>query len=126
MDSAIAAYADRERNEISARVAKLLDQRPTYKGRGDAEEFGPEQEFDFALMKLSAKLAGALDGLARDPDIRPEAGMVIALLKRTLVIIDEGIALFDSAAVPEDQRVEVFGVREQILQKIDGLRRGEW
>ena len=123
--AALAAYV-RQRNEISTRVAQLLDMRPTYKGRGDGEEFGPEQEFDFALMKLSSKLAGALDGLTRDPDVRPEAGMVIALLKRTLGIIDEGIALFEAAAVPEDQRVEVFGIREQILQKIDGLRRGEW
>jgi len=124
-EASLAEYV-RQRNEISTRVSKLLDMRPTYKGRGDGEEFGPEQEFDFALMKLSAKLAGALDGITRDPDALPEAGMVIALLKRTLMIVDEVIALFEAAAVREDQRLEVFGIREQILQKIDGLRRGEW
>ena len=51
--------------------------------------------------------------------------MTIALLKRTLLIVDEGLALLESAAVPPQQKEELFAIREDILHRIDALRRGE-
>lgn len=124
-DDELAGY-DRERNELTQRVMQLLDKRPSFKGRRDAEEYGAEEDFDFALMTLSAKLAGALDSCGDDAVHRPEAGMVIALLKRAMVFMDEAIGCFEAAKVPADQRQEVFAIREAILQKMDALRRGEW
>lgn len=113
-------------NPIGLRVGALLDARrklsPKHK---PGDDYGPAEEFDFVLMKLRAKLAGALNGLEEEDSYRPERGMTIALLKRTLLIVDEGLALLESAAVPPQQKEELFAIREDILHRIDALRRGE-
>lgn len=112
-----AAYL-RQENAIGQRVSALLARRRT---EGDTEPGEAQEAFDFALTKLRVKLAGALNTIAED-DLHPEVGMTIALLKRTLSIVSEAMALFDPAQVPEDQRTEVFDIRQDILDHITQLR----
>jgi hypothetical protein len=80
-------------------------------------------------MTLSAKLAGALGGVARGDDCF-EPGMVIAWLKRILEILNNTIAAADSVKgkdfLPADRlahyRSELFAIREEILELITQLR----
>jgi hypothetical protein len=90
-----------------------------------------EQVADFVsgFMTLSAKLAGALGGVARGDDFF-EPGMVIAWLKRILEILNKTIAAADSVKGKEflaaDRlayyRSELFGIREEVLELIKELR----
>jgi len=80
-------------------------------------------------MTLSAKLAGALGGVARGDDFF-EPGMVIACLKRVLEILNKTIAAADAVRVkdflPPDRlayhRSELFAIREDLLELIKKLR----
>jgi hypothetical protein len=90
-----------------------------------------EQLADFVsgFMTLSAKLAGALGGVARGDDFF-EPGMVIAWLKRILEILNKTIAAADAATgkdfLPADRlayyRSELFAIREEVLELIKELR----
>jgi hypothetical protein len=90
-----------------------------------------EQVADFVggFMTLSAKLAGALGGVARGDDFF-EPGMVIAWLKRSLEILNKAIAGADSVKGKEflaaDRlayyRSELFAIREEVLELINQLR----
>jgi hypothetical protein len=90
-----------------------------------------EQVADFVsgFMTLSAKLAGALGGVARGDDFF-EPGMVIAWLKRILEILNKTIAAADSVKgkdfLPTDRlthyRSELFAIREEVLELIKELR----
>jgi hypothetical protein len=90
-----------------------------------------EQLADFVsgFMTLSAKLAGALGGVARGDDFF-EPGMVIAWLKRILEILNKTIAAADAVRVkdflPADRlayyRSELFAIREEVLELIQELR----
>jgi len=81
-------------------------------------------------MTVSAKLAGALGGIARDDDFS-EAAMVIAWLKRILEILNKTIAAADAVRerqfLPAERlgyyRNELFAIREEILELITRLRR---
>jgi hypothetical protein len=115
------AEYDRRENAITKRVAALLDKIRKPLGSESTEA---RDDFEFHLMKLGAKLAGALNSL-EDGGPNPERGMTIALLKRTVVIVGEAIALFDAAEVPQDQRAEVFAIRQDILDRITSLRQDE-
>ena len=94
-------------------------------GSADAEA----DEFVFRLMTLSAKLAGALNGLARDGEIR-DAAFTIATLKR--VLEHHNAAL--TALAPLEQkrfapvarvvcyRTALFQIREDLIALIARLR----
>jgi hypothetical protein len=86
-------------------------------------------EFVSGFMTLSAKLAGALGGVAHGDDFY-EPGMVIAWLKRVLEILNNTIAAADVIGDKEFlsperlayYRGELFGIREKILEFIAQLR----
>jgi hypothetical protein len=90
-----------------------------------------EQVADFvsSFMTLSAKLAGALGGVARGDDFC-EPGMVIAWLKRILEILNKTIAAADAVRgkdfLPADRLAyygsELFAIREDVLELIKELR----
>ena len=99
-----------------------------------AEHFPEEEDEQFAgfvsgFMTLSAKLAGALGGVARGDDFF-EPGMVIAWLKRILEILNKTIAAADSVRgkdlLPAERiayfRSELFAIREEVLELIKELR----
>jgi hypothetical protein len=106
----------------------LLDE---LKAAGRFPEEEDEQVADFVsgFMTLSAKLAGALGGVARGDDFF-EPGMVIAWLKRILEILNKTIAAADSVRgkdfLPKDRlayyRGELFAIREEVLELIKELR----
>jgi hypothetical protein len=101
------------------------------KAAGHFPEAQDEQLGDFVsgYMTLGAKLAGALDGIARGDDFF-EAAMVIAWLKRVLEILNETIAAADAVSekrfLPAERfayyRNELFAIREEILELMTQLR----
>ncbi|HEX3620627.1 MAG TPA: hypothetical protein VHU16_09680, partial [Candidatus Udaeobacter sp.] len=106
----------------------LLDE---LEAAGHFPEEKDDQLADFVsgFMTVSAKLAGALGGIARGDDLF-EPGMVIARLKRILEILNQTIA---AAEAIKDKRFlaaerftyyrgELFGIRERILKLITQLR----
>ena len=105
----------------------LLDE---LKAAGHSED-SDEQLADFVggFMTLSAKLAGALGGIARGSDLS-EPTMVIAWLKRILEILNKTIAAADavsrksflSAQRFDYYRSELFAIREKILERMTELR----
>jgi len=99
-----------------------------------AERFPEEEDeqvadFVSGFMTLSAKLAGALDGVARGNDFF-EPGMVIAWLKRILEILNKTIATADATKekdfLPAERfayyRSELFAIREDVLELIKQMR----
>lgn len=94
-----------------------------------AEEDEQVAEFVSGFMTLSAKLAGALGGVARGDDFF-EPGMVIAWLKRILEILNKTIAAAEAARgkhfLPAERfgyyRIELFAIREEVLELIKQLR----
>jgi hypothetical protein len=106
----------------------LLDE---LKAAGRFPEEKDEQLADFVsgFMTLSAKLAGALGGVARGDDFF-EPGMVIAWLKRILEILNKTIAAADaisgkpilSAERFAYYRSELFAIREEVLELLKELR----
>ncbi|PYK17268.1 MAG: hypothetical protein DME64_00405, partial [Verrucomicrobia bacterium] len=99
-----------------------------------AEHFPEEEdeqlaEFVSGFMTLSAKLAGALGGVARGDDFF-EPGMVVAWLKRILEILNKTIAVADATRgkdfLPAERfayyRSELFAIREDVLELIKELR----
>ncbi|MBO0695854.1 MAG: hypothetical protein J2P56_07095 [Verrucomicrobia bacterium] len=106
----------------------LLDE---LKVSGDSPEEEDDQLADFVsgFMTLSAKLAGALGGVARGDDFF-EPGMVIAWLKRILEILNKTIAAADAAKGKSPLSAErlacyekeLFAIREEVLELIKELR----
>jgi hypothetical protein len=106
----------------------LLDE---LKASGHFPEEENEELADFVsgFMTLSAKLAGALGGIACGNDFF-EPGMVIAWLKRVLEILNKAIAAADatrgktplSAERFAYYRSELFAIREDVLELIKDLR----
>ena len=101
------------------------------KAAGHFPEDRDEQLADFVsgFMTLSAKLAGALGGIARGGDFS-EAAMVVAWLKRVLEILNTTIAAADAVSekpfLPAERfayyRNELFAIREEILELMTQLR----
>jgi hypothetical protein len=101
------------------------------KAAEDFQEDEDEQLTDFVsgFMTLTAKLAGALGGVARGDDFF-EPAMVIAWLKRILEILNTTIAGADATGdkglLPPDRvayyRNELFAIRENVLELIKDLR----
>ena len=102
------------------------------KERGQFPDCDDDDLGDFVghSMTLSAKLAGALGGIARG-GYEPEPGFTIALLKRTLEILNDALTAASAvAAMPEllpaeslaRHRAALFATRESILALIATLR----
>ena len=93
------------------------------------KEDEPVADFVSGFMTLSAKLAGALGGVARGDGFF-EPGMVIAWLKRILEILNKTIAAQEAARgkdfLPAERfayyRIELFAIREEVLELIKELR----
>lgn len=106
----------------------LLDE---LEAAGHFPEAKDDQLADFVsgFMTVSAKLAGALGGIARGEDLF-EPGMVIAWLKRILEILNHTIAAADAVSekqfLPAERfayyRAELFAIRQQILELMTQLR----
>jgi hypothetical protein len=97
---------------------------------GNPEDHHPDLgEFVAHTMTLSAKLAGALSGLARGWN-RGEYGLTIASLKRTLDVLHQALGAADAldADVPFPAariahfRSELFAIREEMLELMAKLR----
>ena len=101
------------------------------KAAGHFPEDKDEQLADFVngFMTVSAKLAGALGGIARGDDFF-EAAMVIAWLKRVLEILNKTLAVADMVNqkpfLPAERfayyQNELFAIREKILELMTQLR----
>jgi hypothetical protein len=91
----------------------------------------PSSKHQRDFMTVTAKLAGALGGVARGDEFL-EPGLVIPWLKRLLEILNRTLATsegltgksFLSAESLEHYRSELFGIRENILELIARLRVG--
>jgi hypothetical protein len=92
------------------------------------EVLTPVQTLVFSSMELSAKLAGALNGITAQSD--PEPGLIVAWLKRGLPILGRALGAAESAlaqeAAPktwvESARSELFDLRAAILDLIQEFR----
>jgi hypothetical protein len=88
------------------------------------EEDGDEdlREMIFEFQTTGAKIAGALDSLGYDEDLR-DGAFIVAALKRALSYLHKSIAASEKVAEKrlldsnrlEPFRAELFGVREEIL-----------
>jgi hypothetical protein len=83
----------------------------------------------FQFQTAGAKIAGALDGLAYDEDLR-DGGFIVAALKRALNYLHQSVSaaekvagknLFDSERL-ESFRADLFEVREEILRLMKRFR----
>ena len=83
----------------------------------------------FQVQTLTAKLAGALDGLAYDMD--SDGGFVVACLKRSLPYINRALACADNVSrkklIDEDRvlyfRRKMLEVREEIIRLMSRFRK---
>lgn len=99
--------------------------------RGDDED-SPAQRLVSSLTQVSAKLAGALHG--HGDGYEPEAGFVLAVLKRCLNWINDAVGACgdliataddpDGKAALENIRAEIFAVRDGITELRRELKRG--
>jgi hypothetical protein len=95
------------------------------------EPDGPEQRLVSNLMQVSAKLAGVLHG--RGSGYEPEAGFVLAVLKRCLGWINESVGACgeliaaeqdpDQKAALEHLRADTFAIRDGITELRRELKR---
>ncbi|MGI9241166.1 MAG: hypothetical protein ACR2RV_10215 [Verrucomicrobiales bacterium] len=94
-----------------------------------SEVLTPTQTLIFACMELSAKLAGALNGVTVVND--PEPGLIVAWLKRSLPIVGRALGAAETSlaegAAPkewlEGARSELFEIRASILDLIQEFRK---
>src|SRR5206468_12417773 len=86
-------------------------------------------EMIFQFQTTGAKVAGALNGLAYDEDLR-DGGFIVAALKRALNYLHKSVSaaekvagknLFDSERL-ESFRADLFEVREEILRLMRRFR----
>lgn len=120
---------------LTARLHELtLSMWHACKAKGLMDEPGDRDlhEMLFQLHTASAKLAGALDGLAFDET--PEGGFIVACLKRALVFLHNGISastnvadkeLIDAEALRKF-RGSLFSIREEILRLMEHYRHKEF
>jgi hypothetical protein len=91
------------------------------------------REMIFEFQTTGAKLAGALNGLAYDEDLR-DGGFVVAALKRALNYLHKSIAAAEKVAqkklLPSERfdpfRADLFDIREQVLALMERFRGKEF
>ncbi|MSR64429.1 MAG: hypothetical protein EXS18_01455 [Verrucomicrobiae bacterium] len=101
------------------------------KDRGLLDEDGDTDlhEMLFQAQMTGAKLAGALNGLGYEEDLR-ESGMIVALLKRALGYLNRSLAAGEKVAekkLAEPDRLEafrknLFEIREEMLTLMERFR----
>lgn len=100
--------------------------------RGDDAD-SPAQRLVSSLTQVSAKLAGVLHGHGHGDGYEPEAGFVLAVLKRCLNWINDAVGACgelivvaddpDGKATLENIRAEIFAIRDGITELRRELKR---
>lgn len=115
-----------ERNPLSQRITHLLQvigQQSTLDP--NTEEPRSTFDFEFALMRLSAKLAGALDrvtsGEGNIEDLA-DNNFTVACLKRCLPIVDEVLAAAEPAGADQAMIDEILAIRQEVMDEMTRLR----
>lgn len=103
--------------QISLRAFEIL-------GSDCENDEGPSYELATSLMRISTKLAGVLND--RSSGYQPEAGFVLAVLKRCLNWINDAVGAcqqligdeknLDQIAALEQLRADIFSIRDGILE----------
>ncbi len=103
--------------QISLRAFEIL-------GSACESSEGPSYELTSNLMRISTKLAGVLND--RSSGYEPEAGFILAVLKRCLNWINESVGAcqqlieneknLDQIAALEQLRADIFSIRDGILE----------
>ncbi len=99
---------------------------------GDGESDADLQEMVFQTQCLSAKLSGALDGLAYGDEA--ESGFIVACLKRTLKYVNAVLGAAEKVALKKimsvkslaEFRQELFAIRQEILSLMSHFRAKPW
>lgn len=104
-------------HQVSLRAFDIL-------GPYNEEESGPTYELGSRLLRISTKLAGVLNG--RSSGYQPEAGFILAVLKRCLNWINEAVGACnqlieaekdtDQIAALEHLRSDIFSIRDGIIE----------
>lgn len=111
-----------------AAIIGALAMRCTAQDRGWLEADPAVAEMLFQFQMMSAKLVGALDGLAYDDD--PDCGFVVACLKRALHHLHQSMAAQNQAVANgaadrewlKNCRAVMLPLREQILAQMQRFR----
>jgi hypothetical protein len=103
--------------QISLRAFEIL-------GSDCENDEGPSYELATSLMRISTKLAGVLND--RSSGYQPEAGFVLAVLKRCLNWINDAVGAcqqligdeknLDQIGALEQLRTDIFSIRDGILE----------
>ncbi len=103
--------------QISLRAFEIL-------GPSCEDSDGPSYELTSSLLRISTKLAGVLND--RSSGYQPEAGFVLAVLKRCLNWINEAVGAcqqliegekdLNQIAALEQLRADIFSIRDGILE----------
>jgi hypothetical protein len=103
--------------QISLRAFEIL-------GSDSENDEGPSYELTSNLMRVSTKLAGVLND--RSSGYQPEAGFVLAVLKRCLNLINDAVGAcqqliedeknINQIAALEQLRADIFNIRDGILE----------
>ena len=98
---------------------------------GSEDQNSPSERLVSNLMQVSGKLAGILHG--RDTGYEPEAGFILAVLKRCLNWINEAIGASDELIESEDDpdhkaallrlKAETFEIRDGIIEMRKELKK---
>lgn len=118
-------------HEFSIRLHREAQELGILEPEDDTRDEGlsPVQTLVFASMDLSAKLAGALNGISAQSD--PEPGLIVAWLKRGLPIVGRALSAAESALTQgdapgdwiESSRQEIFALRAAMLDLIQEFRK---
>lgn len=122
-DEDVDPWDDSDSHPLQASAQEIAMHAFSLVGRNGVQD-SPQEKLVSNLMQVSAKLAGVL--FDRDEEYEPEAGFILAVLKRCLNWINESIgacsALIDAAGDSEYQtaleqlRAEIFGIRNGIVE----------
>ncbi len=119
-----------EDHPLQTRAQEVAMRAFTLVGR-DGKENSPQDRLVSNLMQVTAKLAGVLND--REDEYEPEAGFILAVLKRCLGWINESIGGCgdlieaeedsDHVAALKHLRGEIFGIRDGIIELRRELKR---
>lgn len=116
--------------ELSSRLHHRVKQMESSQKRALETESENVQLMIFATRMLSAKLAGALNGLAYDRDLSFTAGMIVAQLKRALNHFNETSRRMSMLCIMQPDwfdilrpyQDELFSIREEMLHLMERFR----
>jgi hypothetical protein len=112
--------------EVAMEMWHCCDDRGLLGDKGDEDLY----QMISQAQTVSAKLAGALNGLAYDEDIR-QAGLIVASLKRALTYLNQSLSAADRVAAKnlieagrlEAFRKNLFEIREAMLALMERFRK---